>query len=440
MDLFEKEGEIVKTVRREPLALRMAPQTWDEFVGQVHLTAPDAILRKAVETDLLSSSIFYGPSGTGKTALTRIIAKVTKASVEEINAVTAGVNDLRRIVKEAQERFRVLSRHTMVIVDEIHHFNRTQQDALLPNVEKNIITMIGLTTENPYFYINAALMSRSTAYEFFPLPENELSLVLDRALTDTQTGLGKYNVKLTPEARVHFLKQAGGDARRLLNALELSVIACGKPGATGELLIDLEAAEAASQKRALRYDRSGDEHYDHISAFIKSLRGSNPDAALYWMAKMLLSGEDPRFIARRMLIFASEDIGNADPRAISVASACAHAVEMVGMPEAKIPLAQAVTYLACAPKSNASYLAINKAWEEVEKGSRREVLGHLKDAHLDKNRGHGQGYKYPHDYPGHFVSQEYMPGLKIFYEPTEQGYEKYIKERLSAWRNAERNR
>jgi putative ATPase len=414
----------------------MAPQDWPEFIGQEHLIHSGSLLRRAIEADRLGSSIFFGPPGTGKTALARLVAKKTEAAVEYVNAVTAGVAELRNVVKRALDRKQANGQRTLLVVDEIHHFNRTQQDALLPDVERGNLTLIGLTTENPYFYVNTALMSRSTAFEFKAMPESALQKIFENALKNPERGLGNMTVSISDEARAHIIRSADGDARRLLNALELAVTTSA-PGADGVVSVDLSVAEASTQARPVRYDKSGDEHYDTISAFIKSMRGSDPDAALYWLAKMLAAGEDPRFIARRIMIFSAEDVGNADPRALMVASAAASVVEMVGMPEARIPLAQAVTYVACAPKTNAAYMGINKAEEEIRKGRRREVPNHLKDANMDaKSRGHGEGYLYPHNFPGHHVAQVYMPERIKFYEPSEQGYEAEIKERLDRWRRS----
>lgn len=432
MELFQTEKPSVKET--EPLAARMAPRDWDEFVGQGHLVSYGSLLRRAIEADRLGSSVFFGPTGTGKTALARMAARKSRAAIEYVNAVTAGVADLRNVVKRAVERRKLNGQRTLLVVDEIHHFNRTQQDALLPDVERGNLTLIGLTTENPFFYVNAALMSRSTAFEFRPLGVPELEKIYEHTLQDKDRGFGNVHVEVSPEARTHFINSASGDARRLLNAMELAFTTT-PPDNAGNVSIDLAVAEASAQKRSVRYDKSGDEHYDTISAFIKSMRGSDPDAALYWMAKMIAAGEDPRFIARRIIIFAAEDVGNADPMALMVATEAARAVEMVGMPEGKIPLAQAVTYAASAPKSNAAYLGISKALQEVEHGPVREVPAHLRDATLDRSsRGHGAGYKYPHDFPGHHVKQSYMPKKVEFYQPTDQGREAEIKERLDKWR------
>ncbi len=432
MELFQTEKPSLKET--EPLAARMAPRDWDEFVGQGHLVSNGSLLRRAIEADRLGSSVFFGPTGTGKTALARLAAKKSRAAIEYVNAVTAGVADLRNVVKRAVERRKLNGQRTLLVVDEIHHFNRTQQDALLPDVERGNLTLIGLTTENPFFYVNAALMSRSTAFEFRPLGRPDLEKIFNHTLEDKDRGLGAINATITPEAKEHFLNSASGDARRLLNAVELALTTTPS-NEEGKVLIDLPVAEASAQKRSVRYDKSGDEHYDTISAFIKSMRGSDPDAAIYWMAKMLAAGEDPRFIARRVMIFAAEDVGNADPMALILAAEATRVVEMVGMPEARIPLAQAVTYAASAPKSNAAYIAISKAMKEVENGPIREVPNHLKDANLDRDsRGHGQGYQYPHDFPGHHVKQQYMPKRIEFYSPTDQGKEAEIKVRLDKWR------
>ena len=431
-DLFLKENKI--QFERMPLAYRVSPKSLKNFMGQEEILGEGKLLRRLVEADRLGSVVFYGPPGTGKSALARIIAAETDSHFEQTNAVVIGVNEIRKIIEQAKLRLKASGKKTTLLLDEIHHFNRTQQDALLPDVESGLITLIGITTENPYFYINSAIISRSTLFEFKPLGGENLEKILDNALSDKENGFGKLKIDISYEAKQHLVKESNGDARRLLNALEIGVLST-KKGKDGSISFDLKVAEESLQKKVLLYDKASDEHYDHISAFIKSMRGSNPDAAIYWMAKMLTAGEDPRFIARRMVICASEDVGNADPHALMLAVAALNAVEFVGMPEAKIPLAQAVAYIASAPKSNAAYLAISAAEAEVKNENPRPVPTHLKDANLDSEaRGHGKGYKYPHDYPGHFVEQEYWPDPKIFYEPTDQGYEVKIRERLNKWR------
>ncbi|HAM34815.1 MAG TPA: replication-associated recombination protein RarA [Elusimicrobia bacterium] len=418
----------------EPLAARLAPRALSEFAGQERLLGPGKMLRRLIEADRFTSALFFGPPGSGKTALARFIAQRSRADVVELNAVAAGVADLKKVLESAKYSAGHLGRRTLLLIDEIHHFNRTQQDVLLPSVERGDVLLIGLTTENPSFYVNAALLSRFTAFEFQPLGEEHLLAILKRALADQERGLGKLKLTLSAEAAAHLTRMAGGDARKLLNALELAALSTA-PGRDGARRITLEVAEESIQRRSIRYDKKSDDHYDHISAFIKSMRGSDPDAALYWMAKMLVAGEDPRFIARRILICASEDVGTADFRAVLVASAAFHAAEVLGMPEARIPLAQAAVYVAAAPKSNAAYLAIDAAMTEARDGPAREVPLHLRDASLDaKSRSHGQGYKYPHNFPGHYTPQEYMPEPKRFYEPTDLGDEKRINEFLKALR------
>jgi putative ATPase len=431
VDLFAKEENVRH--EQEPLAVRMLPKDLNGFVGQEHILGQDMLLRRAVESDRLTSAVFFGPPGTGKTALAKIIARKTKSEFIESNAVTIGVADIRKIIESAKMRLKVQGKNTTLFLDEIHHFNRSQQDALLPDVERGTIKLIGITTENPYFYINSALLSRSLIFEFKPLSDDDIKKILNHALSDTEWGLGKHKVKIDPEALSHIIKYSEGDARKALNALEIGVITT-RPDA-GTIVYDIKVAEESIQHKVVLYDKSSDGHYDHISAFIKSMRGSDPDAAVYWMAKMLCAGEDPRFIARRIVIAASEDVGNADPNALTVAAAALEAVEFVGMPEAKLILSQAAIYIACAPKSNASCNAVYWAEKEVENAPLQEVPEHLKDPNVDgKKRGHGKGYLYPHNFPGHFVVQKYLPNHKVFYKPSDQGYEKDIKERLIAWR------
>ncbi|HOX21934.1 MAG TPA: replication-associated recombination protein A [Elusimicrobiales bacterium] len=426
----DNEATAERARKALPLAARLAPTKLEDFSGQEELFSEGKLLRRLIEADKLASAVFFGPPGCGKTALARLIASRSGAHTEELNAAIAGVAELRKILDAAQYRQQSGER-TLLILDEIHHFNRTQQDVLLPSVERGQIILIGLTTENPFFYVNSALVSRFAVFEFKPLGKTQLEAIISRAVSDKEAGLGSYNMQLDPQATAHLVAQSGGDARRLLNALELAALTT-KPGVDGKRQISLRVAEESIQKRAVRYDKSSDEHYDHISAFIKSMRGSDPDATAYWLAKMLAAGEDPRFLARRILICASEDVGNADPTALILAEAAFRACEVLGMPEARIPLAQAAIYIACAPKSNAAYMAINAAMSEVEKGPAREVPLHLRDASLDgESRGHGKGYKYPHDFPGHYTPQEYLPKPKTFYVPSDQGREAQTAERLA---------
>jgi putative ATPase len=388
-----------------------------------------------LKADRLSSLLFYGPPGTGKTALARVIANTTKAHFEEINAATSSTRDVRRGLQEAKERSSRLKQRTILFVDELHHFNRTQQDILLPDVEKGTVILIGATVHNPFFAINSPLISRSQIFQFEPLSREDIKTILRRALVDKERGLGRYQVEIEEEALEHLAEMSEGDARRALNALEVGVLSA-EADDRGIIHYTLAVAEESIQRKAIVYDKLGDAHYDAASAFIKSMRGGDPDAALYWMAKMLEAGEDPRFIARRIVVLAAEDVGNADPMALVLASSALNALEFVGMPEARIPLAQAVTYLATAPKSNASYLAIEKAQEDVKEERTQAVPKHLRDANYPgaAKLGHGTGYKYPHNYKGQWVGQEYMPEKKLYYEPKEVGLEAEIKRRLEEWR------
>jgi putative ATPase len=435
MDLFEysRKDQLEKEA---PLAVRMRPRTLEEYVGQEHIVGPGKLLRRAIEADRLGSIILWGPPGTGKTSLASVIANSTESHFEAVSAVTAGVKELRQIIAAAKNRRVMRDQRTILLVDEIHHFTKTQQDALLPHVEQGLITLIGITTENPYFEVIGALVSRSRIFQLEPLSDEEVTLIMERALSDSERGLGTKKVNLNEEALAHLVRVAGGDARIALNALELAVDTT-EPSSDGVIRVTLEIAEDSIQRRALLYDKDGDAHYDTVSAFIKSLRGSDPDAALYWLAKMIYAGEDPRFIVRRMIIFASEDIGNADPQALTVATSAAQALEWVGLPEAQFNLAQAAIYLATAPKSNSAG-AYFKALADVEEEGIVEVPDHLKDSSRDgKALGHGEDYKYPHQYPGHFVRQQYLPDRlqgRRYYEPSDQGFEKKIRERLEKWR------
>lgn len=415
----------------------MRPRTLDEFVGQEHLVGPGKLLRRSIEADRFVSLILYGPPGVGKTALAHLIAERSKAHFVGLNAVTAGIADIRRVVHEAAEDRAATGRRTILFVDEIHRFTKVQQDALLPDVEQGTVTLIGASTQNPFFAIIPALSSRSRIFEFKPLGAAHLRTIIRTAIADRERGLGNLSIRVTDEALDLMVSRANGDARQALNALELGVLST-PPAADGSLTIDLAVAEESIQQRSLAYDE--DEHYDTISAFIKSMRGSDPDATLYWMAKMIYAGEDPLFIARRIVIAASEDVGNADPRALFVAVSAYQAVERIGMPEGRIALAQAAAYVASAPKSNAAYAGINAAMREIESGQVMQVPDHLKDAHYGgaARLGRGKGYRYPHDFPGHFVDQDYLPHKRTYYRPTEQGEEKRIKERLAGLRKHRR--
>lgn len=432
MDLFEYAKE--KAMEKEsPLASRLRPSTLDEVVGQQHIVGKDKLLYRAIKADKLSSIIFYGPPGTGKTTLAKVIANTTSANFTQINATSAGKKDMEAVVKQAQSDRGMFGKKTILFIDEIHRFNKGQQDYLLPFVEDGTIILIGATTENPYFEVNGALLSRSVIFELRQLEKEEIKTLIRRAVTDPVKGMGNYGAVMDEEAEDFLADMAGGDARAALNAVELGILTT-KRAEDGKIHITLDVAQECIQKRVVRYDKGGDNHYDIISAFIKSMRGSDADAAVYYLAKMLYAGEDVKFIARRMMICASEDVGNADPHAIMVATAAALAVERVGMPEAQIILAQAASYIACAPKSNAAVNAIGAAMESV-KSKKTTVPSHLQDAHYGghTNLGHGVGYQYAHDYPGHYVKQQYLPTEILgtrFYEPGDLGYEKQIKEYL----------
>lgn len=439
MDLFSHAlNERIK--EEAPLAARMRPHTLDEIVGQDHIVGPGKLLRRAIESDrLFSSLILFGPPGTGKTTLAQVIAAHTQAHFETISAVLAGVGELRLVVSGAVERRKMDHRRTILFVDEVHRWNKAQQDALLPHVESGMITLIGATTENPYFEVIKALVSRSRIFELEPLKEAGLNAILDRALSDPDHGYGKRRVRLEDNARGHLLDLSGGDARNLLNALELAVEST-PPDSAGAIWITLAVAEDSIQRRAVLYDKNGDNHYDTISAFIKSVRGSDPDAALYWLAKMLTAGEDPRFILRRLIILAGEDIGLADPQALVVASAAAQAFEFIGLPEGVFPITEATLYLATAPKSNTT-LSYFDALKEIETHGAGPVPIHLMDGSRDaQGLGHGQGYQYPHSFPGHFTAQQYLPSAilgRTFYSPSDQGYEAQVAVRLEKYRKAQ---
>lgn len=430
-NLFDQSGG---HSRKAPLADRMRPRDLSAFEEQDDILGPGKPLRRAIENDSLGSVILHGPPGTGKTTLARIIAGMTRSHFETINAVMAGVADIRRVVQEARERRSLYSEGTILFIDEIHRFNKAQQDALLPFVEDGTIILIGATTENPYFEVNSALLSRSRVFALQPLTGGEITQLLKNALSDPERGLGMYRVQVEEKALEHLVKTARGDARSALNALELAVLTTS-PDPQGIRQITLSVAEESIQKPAVLYDKQGDQHYDVISAFIKSMRGSDPDAALHWLARMLYAGEDPRFIARRLIIHASEDVGLADPQALQVAVAAAQALEYAGMPEARIPLAQAVIYIATAPKSNAVICAIDQALEDIEKRDVGRVPIHLRDASYRgaSQLGHGKGYLYPHDYPGNYVEQQYLPDPLLgtrYYNPTANGNEAKVRERL----------
>lgn len=430
MDLFDYMR--TNTMKSEaPLASRMRPETLEEIVGQQHIIGKDKLLYRAIRADKLGSVIFYGPPGTGKTTIAKVIAHTTKAEFTQINATVAGKKDMEDVVRQAKDNLGMYGKHTILFVDEIHRFNKSQQDYLLPFVEDGTLILIGATTENPYFEVNGALLSRSIVFELKALEPADIKQLLKRALTDMEKGMGAYQAVADEDALDFLADIAGGDARNALNALELGILTTEK-SEDGKIHITLEVASQCIQKKVVRYDKGGDNHYDTISAFIKSMRGSDPDAAVFYLAKMLYAGEDIKFIARRIMICASEDVGNADPQAIQVAVAAAQAVERIGMPEARIILAEAVIYIASAPKSNSVITAIDQAMEAVRTEKTRPVPVHLKDTHYKgaEKLGHGAGYLYPHDFPGHYVKQQYLPdGMegRTFYHPSDEGFEKEVK-------------
>ena len=438
MDLFDKEQSDVMT-RAQPLAARMRPRTLDEIVGQDHILGKGKLLRRAIEADRLGSIILYGPPGCGKTSIAEAIAAATRRRFERTSGVLANVATLRAILAAAEHRKRADGVETILFIDEIHHFNKSQQDILLPHVEDGTVTLIGATTHNPFFFINSPLTSRSQVFQLNPVAEADIVTLLRRALSD-ERGLGGWPATVDEDALAHLAKVCEGDGRRALNSLEIAVMTT-PPNSEFRIHVTRAVMEESIQKKAVVYDRDEDGHHDTISAFIKSVRGSDPHAAIYWLAKMLYAGEDPRFIARRLVILASEDIGNADPRGLTIATSAMDAVAFVGMPEARIVLAQATTYLATAPKSNAAYLAIDKAMEDVEKGRVLPVPKHLRSASYKgaEQLGH-TGYQYAHDFEGHFVDQDYIPTSAVYYQPTTAGYEEVIGKRMEQWKKAKKPR
>jgi putative ATPase len=442
MDLFS-DAAADNGQKEAPLAARMRPLNFDEFFGQEEVVGEGRLLRRAIEADRLQSMIFFGPPGTGKTTLAEIIAKTTKSYFERLNAVTAGVADIRRVIGEARERYQYYQQKTILFVDEIHRFNKSQQDALLPAVEAGTILMIGATTENPLYEVNSPLISRSMLFRMTPLTAEDLERIIRRALHDSERGLADFQVELADDALRHLVNYANGDARIALNALELATLTTKPDPATGIRRLTLQIISESIQRRPVVYDRDGQAHYDTISAFIKSMRGSDPDAAVYYLARMLTAGEDPKFIARRLIVHAAEDVGNADPTALLVAVAAAQAVEMVGLPEAQIPMAQAAIYIATAPKSNASCQAIHQAMADVQQMENHLVPSHLRDSSHPgaKKLGDGVGYQYPHDFPGAYVAQDYLPENlrgRVYYQPSDRGHEQKIREYLQKTRDTHR--
>jgi putative ATPase len=435
IDLFHEVHE-ANLRKAQPLAARMRPRGVDEFVGQEHFFGPGKLLRRMLQADRLSSVIFYGPPGTGKTALAHVIAQQTQCHFRPLNAVAAGIKEVRDLLREARRELEGGGPRTILFVDELHRFNRAQQDVLLPDVEEGIVILIGATTQNPFFAVNSPLLSRSQIFTFKPLTREQIKLLVRRAVTDAARGLGHLAVNLHEDALDFLAEMSDGDARRALTALEVGVLSA----ASQPVDFTLAVAQDSIQRKLLDFDPTGDTHYDLASAFIKSMRGSDPDAAIYWLARMLESGEDPRFIARRIVICASEDIGNADPQALLVAVAAMQATDFVGLPECQLSLAQAVTYLATAPKSNASSRAIWKAADDVRKGRTLPVPAHLRDAHYQgaAQLGHGAEYQYSHDFAGGWVEQAYLPEARVYYEPVDRGYEAELRRRLEALRQSQR--
>lgn len=431
MDLFEYARE--NSIRKEsPLASRLRPETLEEIVGQQHILGKDKLLYRAIKADKLGSLIFYGPPGVGKTTIAKVIAHTTSADFKSINATVAGKKDMEEVVAEAKNTMGMYGRRTILFIDEIHRFNKGQQDYLLPFVEDGSIVLIGATTENPYFEVNGALISRSRIFELKALEKEDIKVLIHRAVYDEKKGMGSYRAEIDEDAEEFLADVANGDARNALNAVELAIMTTQR-SEDGKIHLTLDVAQDCIQKRVVKYDKDGDNHYDTISAFIKSMRGSDPDAAIYYLARMLYAGEDIKFIARRIMICAAEDVGLADPNALVVATSAATAVERIGMPEARIILAEAVNYVACAPKSNASYLSIGKAMEYVGQNKTAPIPAHLRDAHYKGSAklGHGEGYLYAHDYPNHYVKQQYLPDEVVgntFYQPEDLGYEKRIRD------------
>lgn len=440
MDLFDYMRSNTQE-KESPLASRLRPTTLDEVVGQKHIIGRDKLLYRAIQADQLGSIIFYGPPGTGKTTLAKVIACTTSANFRQINATVAGKKDMEEVVGEAKDALGMYGKKTILFVDEIHRFNKGQQDYLLPFVEDGTLILIGATTENPFFEVNGALLSRSRIFELKSLEKEDIRELIQRAVHDMEKGMGSYHAVIDEEAMDFLADAANGDARAALNAVELGILTTERDVSDGMIHITLEAAQECIQKRAVRYDKNGDNHYDTISAFIKSMRGSDPDAAVYYLARMLYAGEDIKFIARRIMICASEDVGNADPQALAVAVSASLAAERIGMPEAQIILAQAVTYVAAAPKSNAAVCAIGEAMEAVRNQRTMPVPVHLQDAHYKGSAklGHGEGYRYAHDYPNHYVRQQYLPdGMEgqTFYHPSDNGYERKIREHMQFLRES----